>query len=141
MPPYTTNSCGCSATSGSRLFMSMRNGASVSQLLQVSFVPVGAAMERLESWRGLVSDMAPPVGSGAAVALCVRRFSVDDALTQASGLHGIGQFGRTVDVPDAEIGNCIHLDAPQIVAGEGACAVAGHAGEGFAWCQPEQSAG
>src|SRR3990167_4288538 len=42
MPPYTTSSLGFSATSGSRLFISMRSGASVSQLLAVSVVPRAA---------------------------------------------------------------------------------------------------
>ena len=36
MPPYTTSSVGFSATSGSRLFWIIRNGASVSQDLQDS---------------------------------------------------------------------------------------------------------
>ena len=51
MPPYTTSSAGFSATSGSRLFCSMRNGASVSQLLQLSSVPRGARMVRVVSMR------------------------------------------------------------------------------------------
>src|SRR3990167_4312788 len=42
MPPYTNSSLGFSATSGSRLFISMRSGASVSQLLAVSVVPRAA---------------------------------------------------------------------------------------------------
>src|SRR5688572_26782984 len=46
MPPYTTRSCGRSATSGSRLFMSMRSGASVSQLFAESCVPRGARITR-----------------------------------------------------------------------------------------------
>src|SRR6266850_288488 len=46
MPPYTTRSSGRSATSGSRLFISMRSGASVSQLLQESCVPRGARTTR-----------------------------------------------------------------------------------------------
>ena len=37
---------GRSATSGSRLFISMRSGASVSQLLADSFVPIGALIRR-----------------------------------------------------------------------------------------------
>src|SRR5262245_58313052 len=52
MPPYTTSSPGRSATAGSRLFMSMRSGASVSQLLAESFVPVGARITRLSSTLG-----------------------------------------------------------------------------------------
>src|SRR2546422_3390794 len=46
MPPYTTRSSGRSATSGSRLFISMRSGASVSQLLALSCVPRGARTVR-----------------------------------------------------------------------------------------------
>src|SRR5687768_17320075 len=46
MPPYTTRSSGHSATSGSRLFMSMRSGASVSQLFAESCVPRGARTGR-----------------------------------------------------------------------------------------------
>ena len=40
-PPYTINSSGRSATSGSRLFRSIRRAASCTQPLQFSFVPVG----------------------------------------------------------------------------------------------------
>src|SRR5436853_1320631 len=40
-PPYTINSSGFSATSGSRLLSSMRNAASCIHPLQESFVPVG----------------------------------------------------------------------------------------------------
>jgi hypothetical protein len=42
MPPYTTSSAGFSATSGSRLFISIRSGASVSHDFAVSVVPRGA---------------------------------------------------------------------------------------------------
>src|SRR5712692_9601896 len=47
MPPYTTRSSGRSATSGSRLFISMRSGASVSQLRAESSVPRGARTMRV----------------------------------------------------------------------------------------------
>src|SRR5262249_50753820 len=46
MPPYTTSSPGRSATSGSRLFMSIRSAASWSQDLQRSAVPRGALTTR-----------------------------------------------------------------------------------------------
>src|SRR5918999_1865672 len=46
MPPYTTRSSGRSATSGSRLFISMRSGASVSQLFALSCVPRAARTGR-----------------------------------------------------------------------------------------------
>src|SRR5215813_142990 len=46
MPPYTTRSSGRSATSGSRLFISMRSGASVSQLFALSCVPRAARTTR-----------------------------------------------------------------------------------------------
>lgn len=46
MPPYTTKSSGASATWGSRLFISIRKGASVNQDLVFSFVPVGDFMMR-----------------------------------------------------------------------------------------------
>ena len=42
IPPYTTRSSGRSATSGSRLFISIRSGASVSQLFADRTGPVGA---------------------------------------------------------------------------------------------------
>ena len=42
IPPYTTSSLGFSATSGSRLFINMRNGASVNQLFVFKVVPLGA---------------------------------------------------------------------------------------------------
>src|SRR4249919_1759626 len=51
MPPYTTSSAGFSATSGSRLFCSIRNGASDNQDLQLSWSPRGARMVRLGSLR------------------------------------------------------------------------------------------
>src|SRR5579862_9710486 len=44
MPPYTTNSAGFSATSASRLFISMRSGASVIQLRAVNVLPRAARM-------------------------------------------------------------------------------------------------
>src|SRR3954468_12102410 len=48
MPPYTTSSSGRSATSRSRLFISMRSGASVSQLFAESVVPRGALTVRTD---------------------------------------------------------------------------------------------
>src|SRR5688572_7735321 len=51
MPPYTTSSAGFSATSLSRLFCSIRYGASVSQDLQLSVAPRGARMLREGSRR------------------------------------------------------------------------------------------
>src|SRR5438270_13133149 len=46
VPPYTTRSSGRSATSGSRLFISIRSAASCCQPLQESEVPRGARMTR-----------------------------------------------------------------------------------------------
>src|SRR2546430_626301 len=56
-PPYTMSWSGCSATSGSRLFISMRIAPSVAQLLQLRWVPRGAWMGSLlcvmsPSWPG-----------------------------------------------------------------------------------------
>src|SRR6187402_1576884 len=51
MPPYTTSDVGSSATSASRLFCSIRNGASVSQDLHVNVLPRGARIERDGSTR------------------------------------------------------------------------------------------
>src|SRR5215831_14382716 len=45
-PPYTMSSSGCSATSGSRLFISIRMAASCGQPLQVRSVPRGARTGR-----------------------------------------------------------------------------------------------
>ena len=45
-PPYTTRSSGRSATSGSRLFISIRSAASCGQPLQESVVPRGARTRR-----------------------------------------------------------------------------------------------
>src|SRR5262249_36550711 len=50
-PPYTTSSWGFSATSGSRLFISIRSGASVSQLRVEIFGPRGARIVRALSRR------------------------------------------------------------------------------------------
>src|SRR4051794_38521974 len=42
VPPYTTSSSGCSATSGSRLFISIRLAASAPQLFAVRSAPLAA---------------------------------------------------------------------------------------------------
>jgi hypothetical protein len=55
VPPYTTRSSGRSATSGSRLFMSMRIAASCGHDRHESFVPLGARTSR-------ASIEIPPVG-------------------------------------------------------------------------------
>src|SRR5277367_2796615 len=55
MPPYTTSSAGFSATSGSRLFISMRNGASVNQERALRVVPRGARMRRGFTGASMVS--------------------------------------------------------------------------------------
>src|SRR5882757_3148201 len=44
MPPYTTSSAGFSATSGSRLFISMRSGASVIHERALKALPRAARM-------------------------------------------------------------------------------------------------
>src|SRR6202048_1918591 len=44
MPPYTTSSAGFSATSGSKLFISMRSGASVIQVRALKVLPRAARM-------------------------------------------------------------------------------------------------
>src|SRR5215831_11467925 len=54
-PPYTTSSWGFSATSGSRLFISIRSGASVSQLRAEIFGPRGARIVRALSRRVAMS--------------------------------------------------------------------------------------
>src|SRR5256886_8679918 len=56
IPPYTTRSCGRSATSGSRLFISMRSAASLNQLRQLKVEPRGAR----SGGRGVASDMVLP---------------------------------------------------------------------------------
>src|SRR5690606_33462608 len=48
VPPYTTRSSGRSATSGSRLFISIRSAASCVQPLQLSSAPRGARIVREE---------------------------------------------------------------------------------------------
>src|SRR5580700_7833393 len=58
MPPYTTNSSGRSATSGSRLFMSIRSGASVSQLFAVRCVPLAARIVLVLSVRVMNSPLS-----------------------------------------------------------------------------------
>src|SRR5450830_167334 len=56
MPPYTTSSFGFSATCGSRLFISMRSGASVSQLLAVSVLPRAARISTSRYFVGLALE-------------------------------------------------------------------------------------
>src|SRR5258708_31712835 len=60
MPPYTMSCSGRSATSGSRLFISMRSAASCCQPRQESSVPRGERIKR-------VSSMVVPVVAGMAV--------------------------------------------------------------------------
>src|SRR5687767_283440 len=84
MPPYTTRSCGRSATCGSRLFMIMRSGASVSQLLALISGPRGARMMRAESERFM--NTSPP-----------------DACVQRVESHAIDELSGLFDVPDGEI--------------------------------------
>src|ERR1700723_992775 len=55
MPPYTTSSAGFSATSGSRLFISMRSGASVNQERALRVVPRAARMRRGFTGASMVS--------------------------------------------------------------------------------------
>src|SRR5580698_8171256 len=57
MPPYTTSSAGFSATSGSRLFMSMRSGASVVQVRALRRGPRGARMMRGVTGASMVSPL------------------------------------------------------------------------------------
>src|SRR5262249_61453801 len=54
-PPYTISSCQRSATSGSRLFMSMRRAASCGQPLHESALPRGARMGSLGGPSGELS--------------------------------------------------------------------------------------
>src|SRR5579863_5916361 len=61
VPPYTTRSSGRSATSGSRLFISIRNGASVCQDRAVSVVPRGARTGRAPSMSVLLSAVTGSV--------------------------------------------------------------------------------
>src|ERR1700730_2528290 len=47
LPPWKRSSPGCSATSGSRLFISMRKAASCAQPLHESVIPRGARIRSL----------------------------------------------------------------------------------------------
>ena len=67
VPPYTTRSSGRSATSGSRLFISIRSGASVCQDRAVSVVPRGARTGRAPSmvWSfRIMPERTPRYSSG-----------------------------------------------------------------------------
>ena len=59
-PPYTTSSPGRSATSGSRLFISMRSGASVSQLRALNSGPTGERTTRFDCRLPSMLMSAPP---------------------------------------------------------------------------------
>src|SRR5262245_61784451 len=68
MPPYTTRSLGRSATSGSRLFMIMRSGASVSQLRALKVCPrgariVGRTVGLREGWIGAEVYLSRQLGA------------------------------------------------------------------------------
>src|SRR5262249_8188098 len=58
-PPYTMSSSGCSATSGSRLFISIRIAASCGQPLHVRVVPRGARTGRGPAGRSLMGRSLP----------------------------------------------------------------------------------
>ena len=60
VPPYTTRSSGRSATSGSRLFISIRSAASCGQPRQESSAPRGACTARATLTRGSRSRPRPP---------------------------------------------------------------------------------
>ena len=86
VPPYTTRSSGRSATSGSRLFISMRSGASVCQDRAVSVVPRGARTVRAPS---MIIVPFPPrrrqyvcwsVRAGPGVGRCAALLPVTDSI-------------------------------------------------------------
>src|SRR3954453_5513091 len=63
MPPYTTSSAGRSATSGSRLFMSIRSAASVCHERHERVEPCGARTTRDGSLRIMGELPSVPGGS------------------------------------------------------------------------------
>src|SRR6266704_14545 len=82
---------GCSATSGSRLFISMRIAPSVAQLLQLRWVPRGAWMGSLlcvmsPSWPG--GNFSDKQGGALLDSAAVRRVSVVG--TSGSGKSTLG---------------------------------------------------
>src|SRR5690606_13389635 len=87
-PPYTTRSSGRSATSGSRLFWSIRYGASVSQERQLSAAPRGARTVRDGSWRTGMGGS--PVGGTADYRIARK----EDAR------HGAGRRGANAGSPN-----------------------------------------
>src|SRR4051812_40072083 len=89
MPPYTTSSCGFSATSGSRLFISIRNGASVSQLLADLSGPRGARMRRALSMRvRVIASSFEHCDFGEGHADVGSKFAVADQLRRERDLGG-----------------------------------------------------
>src|SRR5579872_4541094 len=93
LPPYTTRSCGRSATSGSRLFMSMRMAASCPHPRQVRFEPRGARTTRAADTELIRSERSE---------LALDRV---DERAGANELHGRGdvsaQLAVTIQVRDA----------------------------------------
>src|SRR5579864_3819964 len=93
VPPYTTRSCGRSATSGSRLFMSMRMAASCPHPRQVRFEPRGA-----RTTRGADTELMRSQGPE----LALDRF---DDRARADELHGCrdisAQLAVAVQMRDA----------------------------------------
>ncbi len=97
VPPYTTRSSGRSATSGSRLFISMRRAASCCQPLQESVVPRGARTMprrvlllrvRFLNRRRHCANRSFDVGAGissSAIAFASRSMSGDNGRSRSSG--------------------------------------------------------
>src|SRR5688572_6687192 len=78
VPPYTTRSSGRSATSGSRLFMSMRSAASCCQPLQEIEVPRGACTRR---------DVEPR-GCGTVVVIGLAELPIGNGIRQGDDVRG-----------------------------------------------------
>src|SRR6202007_1698626 len=117
---------GFAATSGSRLFMSIRKGASVSQLFAESSRPRAARTTRALSIR--VIGKYPVLVKGQTARSC--RSACKDPRMQRIEPHPVDQFGRPFDVPDGEVTTLTGIEAASLTdQAERAGGFSGHGGE------------
>src|SRR5664279_5863072 len=98
VPPYTTRSSGRSAFSGSRLFISIRSGASVVHDLAVRVVPRGARTGRAPSMTNLLGRQCTELSQHS-------RWSAEwagDGIDGTNGASGGDKLHRRLDLGSHE---------------------------------------
>src|SRR5450631_1091201 len=100
VPPYTTRSSGRSAFSGSRLFISIRSGASVVHDLAVRVVPRGARTGRAPSMTNLL--VRERISNDRAGCLGLSAERAGDGLNGTQGATGGHELNRRLDLRSHE---------------------------------------